>query len=140
MYEMKTKLFIFIKKSNIMKKHKRTTVMIPKSSIVLNLEPIMTIRNVKHPWAFLVKLGLNAGSVSKMLKGEAVQLNFQQLTAMCYHLNCTPNDLFSLRELKLPEGHALTALPVLTPKAKETTVTEWLAGKSVEEVKELMKQ
>ena len=121
-----------------MKKHKRTTVKVPKSSIVLNLEPIMTLRNVKYPSAFLVKLGLNPGSVSKMLKGEAVQLNFQQLTAMCYHLNCTPNDLFSLRELKVPEGHALKALPVFTPRAKETTVTEWLAGKSVAEVRELM--
>ena len=121
-----------------MKKHKRTTVKVPKSSIVLNLEPIMNLRNVKYPSAFLVKLGLNPGSVTKMLKGEAVQLNFQQLTAMCYHLNCTPNDLFSLRELKVPEGHALKALPVFTPRAKETTVTEWLAGKSVAEVRELM--
>lgn len=121
-----------------MKKHKRTTVKVPKSSIVLNLEPIMTLRNVKYPSAFLVKLGLNPGSVSKMLKGEAVQLNFQQLTAMCYHLNCTPNDLFQLRELKVPDGHALKALPVFTPRAKEPTVTEWLAGKSVAEVRELM--
>ncbi|MFY0482280.1 helix-turn-helix domain-containing protein [Flavobacterium sp. PLA-1-15] len=121
-----------------MKKHKRTSVKVPKSSIVLNLEPIMTLRNVKYPSAFLVKLGLNQGSVSKMLKGEAVQLNFQQLTLMCVHLNCTPNDLFSLREMKVPATHALTALPVYAPKEKETTVTEWLAGKSVEEVRELM--
>lgn len=123
-----------------MKKHKRTSVKVPKSSIVLNLEPIMALRNIKYPSAFLIKQGLNPGSVSKMLKGEAVQLNFQQLTSMCYHLNCTPNDLFSLRELKVPEGHALNALPVYTPKVKETTVTEWLAGKSVEEVRELMKK
>lgn len=121
-----------------MKKHKRTSVKVPKSSIVLNLEPIMTLRNVKYPSAFLVKLGLNQGSVSKMLKGEAVQLNFQQLTLMCLHLNCTPNDLFSLREMKVPTTHALSALPVYTPRTKETTVTEWLAGKSVEEVRELM--
>lgn len=98
----------------------------------------MTLRNVKHPSAYLIKLGLNPTSVSKMLKGEAVQLNFQQLTTMCFHLNCTPNDLFSLRDLKVAEGHALKALPVYAPKAKETTVTEWLAGKTVEEVRELM--
>ena len=123
-----------------MKKHKRSSVKVPKSSIVLNLEPIMSLRNIQYPFAFLLKMGLNGGSVSKMLKGEAVQLNFHQLTMMCLHLNCTPNDLFSLREMKLPDTHALHALPAYTPKAKETTIAEWLAGKSVEEIKELMRK
>ncbi|MFY0482842.1 helix-turn-helix domain-containing protein [Flavobacterium sp. PLA-1-15] len=123
-----------------MKKHKRTSVKVPKSSIVLNLEPIMTLRNIPHPSAFLIKQGLNRGSVGKMLKGEAVQLNFQQLTTLCFALNCTPNDLFSLREMNLPELHALKALPEFVPKAKKTSVTEWLAGKSVAEIKELMQQ
>jgi DNA-binding Xre family transcriptional regulator len=41
-------------------------------------------------------------SVNKMLKGEAVQINFRQLTTLCENLNCTPNDLFSLRGMQLP--------------------------------------
>lgn len=42
-----------------------------------------------------------------------------------------------LREMELPENHALNALhPITAPDEK--SVTEWLAGKSIEEIRELM--
>ncbi len=50
---------------------------------------------------------------NKMLKGEAVQINFRQLTTLCMTLNCTPNDLFALRDLATPAGHQLEQLQKL---------------------------
>lgn len=121
-----------------MRKHKRTSVNVPSSSIVLDLKPVLKARNIKHPAAYLKKIGLCAGTVTKMLKGEAVQLNFDQLTKLCVHLNCTPNDLFALRDMTLPEKHQLHALSVYNPQATEPTIEEWMLGKSVSEIRELM--
>ncbi len=119
-----------------MLKKKRGTLKPYKSSIVLYLKPILASRNIIHPTTFLLKISINSASASKMLRGEAVQINFRQLTTLCLNLNCTPNDLFALRELPLPEYHALQKIPVLA----ETTINinEWLATKTMEEVQEIV--
>lgn len=54
-------------------------------------------------------------------------------------MNCTPNDLFALREMQLPENHALHELKPLIPEEDSQSITEWLAGKSIEQIQELMK-
>lgn len=122
----------------MIRKKKRGTLKPNKSSIVLDLKTVLTTRGITHPTTFLLKIGINNNSANKMLKGEAVQVNMKQLTALCLNLNCTPNDLFALRSMELPEHHALTSLQAYEPKADELTIKEWLAGKSVEEVRELM--
>ena len=122
----------------MIRKKKRGTLKPNKSSIVLDLKNVLTARGITHPSAFLLKIGINVNSANKMLKGEAVQVNMKQLTTLCLNLNCTPNDLFALRDMELPQHHMLNQLEVHQPKATELTVKEWLAGKSVEEVRELM--
>ena len=114
---------------------KRGTLKPHNSSIILNLEPILKMRNITHPTAYLMKIGINNTAAVKMLKGEAVQFNFRQLTTLCQHLNCTPNDLLETREMALPAGHALEAL---APKESLMSVKEFLDGKSVEEVNALL--
>ncbi|MCD9853916.1 helix-turn-helix transcriptional regulator [Epilithonimonas sp. JDS] len=104
-----------------------------QSSIVLNLKPILAARNILHPAAYLRKLGINAYSADKILNGEAVQINFRQLTTLCISLNCTPNDLFALRDIQLPENHQLNKLqdisvPAINPE-------EFYKGKSLEEIR-----
>lgn len=121
-------------------KHKRKSVRIPHSSIVIDLKSIMVARNIAHPFTFLLKAGINNTTANKMLKGEAVQFNLKQLTDLCMQLNCTPNDLFALRDLPLPEHHALHEIQVLVPNKTIKTVKEWLSDKTLEEVKELMKK
>jgi DNA-binding Xre family transcriptional regulator len=118
---------------------KRKSIQIPKSSIVLNLKPILAARNIIHPSAFLIKIGINPTSGNKMLRGEAVQINFDQLTKLCLNLNCEPNELFALREMQLPEQHALHNIKPLAIAEDPANITKWLAGKSVEEIRELMK-
>jgi len=120
--------------------HKRKNIKINKSSIVLNLHPVFKARNILHPNAYLLKLGISRGSANKMLKGEIVQLNFNQMTLLCTSLNCSPNDLFALREMTLPENHELNKIKPLKPKEETISVQEWLNGKSVDEVQEILKK
>lgn len=104
-----------------------------RSSIILNLKPILAARNILHPTAYLLKIGINAYSADKILNGEAVQINFRQLTTLCISLNCTPNDLFALRDIQLPENHQLNKLqdisvPAINPE-------DFYKGKSLEEIR-----
>ena len=47
-----------------------------------------------------------------MLKGEAIQLNFRQLTVICVNLNCTLNEILVLKEMNLTPSLALEVLKV----------------------------
>ena len=120
-----------------MRKLKRGNLTPHPSSIILNLKPILMARSITFPVAYLIKLGINNTSAIKILKGEAVQINFRQLTALCMNLNCTPNDLFSLRDMTLPDHHQLHALrKVEDAMVNPLTVFE---GKSLKEIREFAK-
>jgi DNA-binding Xre family transcriptional regulator len=122
-------------------KRKRSGIVIANSSIVLNLKPVFAARNIVHPYAYLLKIGINTTTANKMLKGEAIQLNFNQMTLLCVNLNCTPNDLFALREMSLPSHHELNKIKPLTNNQEDMmTVKEWLTHKSVDEVHEILKK
>lgn len=98
----------------------------------------MTARQITYPHAFLTKNGISGNSADKMLNGTAVQVNFRQLTTLCLALNCTPNDLFSLRDMQLSEAHQLNKLhdindPIINPK-------DFYKGKSLEEIRTMGRQ
>lgn len=122
----------------MIQRKKRGSLKPHKSSIVLDLKPILAARNILHPTAYLLKIGINSNTANKMLKGEAVLVSLRQLTTLCQNLNCTPNDLMALREMDLPETHALQALKVQS-QILPTTLTEWLKGKTLSEIEALMK-
>lgn len=108
-----------------------------QSSIILDLKPIMAARSIVHPTAFLLKIGINRFSATKLLNGSAVQVNFRQLTILCEHLNCTPNDLFVTRKMQLPADHQLNKLQeadtqVLDPKTL-------FNRKSLDEIRDMLK-
>jgi DNA-binding Xre family transcriptional regulator len=114
-------------------RRKRGNLTPHQSSIVLHLKPILAARNILHPVAYLLKIGINAYSADKILNGEAVQINFRQLTALCISLNCTPNDLLALRNIQVPENHQLNKLqdisaPIVNPE-------DFYKGKSLEEIR-----
>jgi len=89
-------------------------------------------RNISKPFAFLLKIGISNNSAQKILRNTAVQVNFQQLTAMCLHLNCTPNDLFALRDLTPPANHALHALKSVDEPTPD--LASWIATKKLAEI------
>ena len=117
------------KKRGILKPH--------NSSIVLHIKPILAARNIIHPSAYLIKIGINNSTANKMLKGEAVQVNFRQLTTLCLNLNCTPNDLMALRNMELPSHHQLHLLP--STEGVVTNPMDYFEGKSLSEIKEIVK-
>ena len=120
----------------MLNQHKRKSISIPQSSIILHLAPILKARNILHGYAFLLKIGFNPNMATKMLRGKAVQLNFRQLTSLCLHLNCTPNDLFALRDLTPPPGHQLEKLQTLTDEI--VNPMEKFATMSLEEIKKTL--
>lgn len=120
-----------------MLRKKRGNLAPNNSSIVLDLRPVMALRRIKYPTAYLLEIGISKVSVNKMLKGQAVQINFRQLTALCLNLNCTPNDLFVRRDLKLPVGHDLEKLAAYSP-APPPQIEDWIKGKSLEELRALL--
>lgn len=121
-----------------MRKHKRTSISIPKSSLVLELQTVFNARNIQYPHSFLIKIGMSAGTATKMLRGNAVQINLKQLTALCQNLNCTPNDLFARRELPVAQNHELNVIREYFPDRPEPTIEEWMLGKSISEIRELL--
>lgn len=118
-------------------KKKRGNLQPRPSSIILDLKPILAARNIIHPTAYLIKLGLNNRTVFNMLNDKAVQLNFNQITLLCVNLNCTPNDILSLREMTLPPNHALNKLK--QHDSRLPSIAQWLADKSFDEVQEILK-
>lgn len=121
-----------------MLRKKRGTLKPNTNSIILHLQPILAARNIIHPTAFLIKIGINNSSANKMLKGEAVQLNFRQLTTLCTHLNCTPNDLLALRNMNIPEQHQLNQLQRHDEEVKNADT--FFDSKSLSEIKEILKK
>lgn len=118
-------------------KKKRGTLKPHNSSIVLHIAPILTARSIVRPFAFLIKIGINNNTANKMLKGEAVQINFRQLTILCTNLNCTPNDLFALRNIDLPAHHQLHQLQLIDDEVVNPTT--FFEDKSLEEIKKILK-
>ncbi|AWI24628.1 helix-turn-helix domain-containing protein [Flavobacterium pallidum] len=121
-----------------MRKVKRGTLNPGQSSLVLDIRPAILSRGITHPTAFLQKLGINPNSVSKLLKGEACQINLIQLTKICTALRCEPNHLFARRDLHLDKDHPLMNLPQHRPVPDMMSVEEFLSKKSVEEVRRLL--
>ena len=119
-------------------KKKRGSLKPHNSSIILHLAPILSARSIVRPFAFLLKIGINTSTANKMLKGEAVQINFRQLTTLCSHLNCTPNDLFAIRNIDLPANHQLQQLQSVEDAVLNPST--FFEGKSLEEIKEILKE
>ena len=119
----------------MLRKQKRKAVTIAHSSVVLHLAPILAARNINHPSAFLIKMGISTVTATKILKGKAVQITFKQLTLLCLHLNCTPNDLFALRDLVPPVGHQLEKLQSISDAV--INPVEKYKNMGLEEIKKL---
>ena len=118
-------------------KKKRGTLKPHNSSIVLHIQPILSARNIVNPATYLMKIGVNNNSAYKMLKGEAVQINFRQLTSLCTNLNCTPNDLFALRNIDLPAHHQLHQLQLIDEEVVNPKT--FFEDKSLNEIKAILK-
>jgi DNA-binding Xre family transcriptional regulator len=125
-------------KGMLRKKKGKTTL--KADSIVVQLAPILAARNIKHPYKFLRKIGITNHGANNLLTGKTVQLNLQYLTALCQALECTPNDLFALPKQHLAQHHPLQALADTADAFSQQDIDKWLKGKSLEEVKRIVRE
>jgi DNA-binding Xre family transcriptional regulator len=81
--------------------------------LILNIERLLKLRGIEHPYKFLVGHGFVPQTATNMVKKRAVQIHPAKLERLCRILNCTPNDLFDWQDdgkTALPETHALHSL------------------------------
>jgi len=87
-----------------------------------------TMRGIKKPYSFFIKLGISHSISSRMGTDKANKILLRHLEKMCLELNCTPNDLLhwipSDTKLDTPD----TALYVLK-KAESATAAAELLGR-----------
>jgi len=61
----------------------------------INLDLIMTRRNIPNPRKFLIKqLKINHVTATKLLKGNSDLIRLSYINAICTELRCTPDELF----------------------------------------------
>ncbi|MDI1257209.1 MAG: helix-turn-helix domain-containing protein [Flavobacterium sp.] len=123
-----------------MRRTKRGDIKPHQSSIVINIMPVLQARCIKFPDAYLKKLGISSTTTTKLLNGEASQISARTLTKICVALECTPNDLFALRDMPLHKSHPLLNLPDYKPVSDMMSVEEFFRGKTVEEVRKMLKR
>lgn len=63
----------------------------------IDLVHTFAVRGVKNPFTVLRKLGISHGKAWNLLSGKTASIHSKHLEAICEHLNCTPNDLYSWR-------------------------------------------
>lgn len=78
-----------------------------------NLKPILAVRQIEKPYAFLVKIGIAPQTAHKIMNDDTHVMRLDNLTLICKALYCEPNDLLQYRQDKnepIPENHPLTNL------------------------------
>ena len=61
--------------------------------------PTILLRGYQYPFQYLVKtIGMGTGKATKFMQHKNQSISLADLSALCRHLNCTPNDLFYWQE------------------------------------------
>ncbi|HOM63916.1 MAG TPA: helix-turn-helix transcriptional regulator [Dysgonamonadaceae bacterium] len=108
----------------------------------INLDLIMTRRNIPNPRKFLIKqLKINHVTATKLLKGNSDLIRLSYINAICTELRCTPDELFEWEqqkdEMPLPENHPLQKL---AKRKEEEAFWERIRDMSPDELREVMKK
>jgi DNA-binding Xre family transcriptional regulator len=104
--------------------------------INLQVKKLMLAKGISQPHAFLTKQGMNPTTATKILRSQCKNLKVAHLELLCWHINCTPSELFEWvpdkKHVDLP-GHALqqiraqnleTDLPKLLKKLTKKQLTD----------------
>ena len=97
----------------------------------------MVSKGISNPHAFLVKNGINPTTATKILSSRCKNLKVEQIELLCWHISCTPNELFEWEpDSKYVDhpGHPLQA--VRLPKI-ETNLPKLLKKLSKDQIIEL---
>lgn len=65
--------------------------------IKLNVLPLLEKKGKTKYWLYK-QLGMSYQNFSKMIHNETKSIRYENIEAMCYLLDCTPNELFLITE------------------------------------------
>lgn len=77
------------------------------------IKKLMLGKGIKAPHAFLTKRGFTKAMATRLLNNAVENMRMKHIETLCYHLHCSPNDLFEwIPDTAHPaqEGHPLEAL------------------------------
>ena len=81
--------------------------------LYFNLKPILAVRQIEKPYAFLVKIGIAPQTAHKIMNDDSHVMRLDNLTLICKALYCEPNDLLQYKPDKnnpIPQNHPLNNL------------------------------
>lgn len=103
----------------------------------LRVKRLMISKGIANPHSFLVKNGINHTTATKILSSRCKNLKVEYIELLCWHISCTPNELFEWEpDSKYVDhpGHPLQA--VRLPKI-ETNLPKLLKKLSKNQIMEL---
>ncbi|MDD3078658.1 MAG: helix-turn-helix transcriptional regulator [Paludibacter sp.] len=111
----------------------------------LNLAAVIKARGIQKPTAYLVNMGFSHDLATRLANNKVGTLRLSQIEKLCYHLNCSPNDLLTWTPGKnqvVADNHPLQKLrrtndPDSMQLLKEMPYDELLAlSRKIQEEKE----
>jgi DNA-binding Xre family transcriptional regulator len=104
-----------------------------------NLNPIFKARHIEKPYSFLVKLGIDPRTASKLISNEVRAVRLNHIELICKALYCEPNELLAYNKEPnehLPETHPLAKL---IANNEDTSWHEDLKTMPISQLKEISK-
>jgi len=78
--------------------------------IKLSVKKLLMAKGITDPHAFLVKIGINGTTATRILNNRNESVRFEHLELILWHAACTPDELFEwLPDRKFPDmpGHPI---------------------------------
>jgi len=103
----------------------------------LNVNRILRLKGITYPFRFLTNLGLNSVKASAMMKNKRKLISISDLETLCYHLWCSPNDLFEWEADKQHPEQAGHPLNVIRRTNEELDLAKSVRELSMEQIREV---
>jgi len=106
----------------------QTTNLNSTAMLYLNLERVLNQKGITNHSIFLQQIGIKGYVVRRMLKVNPTRIDIDLLWILCKELNCTPNDLFSVKASAAPNLQAKHALKNLVREKQAAPISRKLVN------------
>jgi DNA-binding Xre family transcriptional regulator len=103
----------------------------------LTVKKLMLAKAISKPHSFLLKQGMNSTTVSKLLKSNCKSLKVEHIELLCWHLSCTPSELFEwIPDKKYVDqpGHPLQQIRAVKQETELPKLLKRLSRKQLEDL------
>ena len=103
----------------------------------LRVKRLMISKGIANPHSFLVKNGINHTTATKILSSRCKNLKVEYIELLCWHISCTPNELFDWDPDKKYVDHPGHPLQAIRAKNTESNLPKLLKRLSKDQIIEL---